>query len=151
MSVEWVILSNHLILYHLLLLLPSVFASISVFSSESSLCIRWPKYWSFSFSISLSKKYSGLIFFMIADQGTRALAKAPTGMVWESCQQQADRERVFCPIGLTSTSDLRNIHPIPGDGPIKNQTECTEAPGKRRDQNSIIKSLSINCHYNHSS
>ena len=105
-SIEWVMLSNHLILCHLLHLLPSVFLSIRVFSSESGLCIRWPKYWSFSFSISLSNEYSGLISFMTAVQGTRALAKAPTGMVQESCQPQAERGRVFCPLGLTSTSDL---------------------------------------------
>ena len=60
-----VIPSNHLILCHPLLLLPSVFPSIRVFSKESVLCIRWPKYWSFSFSISPSKEYSGLIFFRI--------------------------------------------------------------------------------------
>ena len=57
--------SNHLILYHLLLLLPSVFPSIRVFSSESVLCIRWPKCWSFSFSINLSSEYSGLTAFRI--------------------------------------------------------------------------------------
>ena len=55
--------SNHLILCHPLLLLPSIFPSISVFSHESALCIRWPKYWSFSFSISPSNEYSGLISF----------------------------------------------------------------------------------------
>ena len=55
--------SNHLILCHPLLLLPSIFPSIRVFSNESALCIRWPKYW--SFSISPSKKYSGLISFRI--------------------------------------------------------------------------------------
>ena len=55
--------SNHLILCHPLLLHPSVFCSISVFSNESVLCIRWPKYWSFSFSISPSNEYSGLISF----------------------------------------------------------------------------------------
>ena len=54
--------SNHLILCHPRLLLPSVFPSIRVFSNESVLCIRWPKYWSFSFSISPSNEYSGLIF-----------------------------------------------------------------------------------------
>ena len=53
--------SNHLILCHRLLLCPSIFPSIRVFSNESVLCIRWPKYWSFSFSISLSNEYSGLI------------------------------------------------------------------------------------------
>ena len=61
MSIESVIPSNHLILCRPLLLLPSIFPSISVFSSESVLCIRWPKYWSFSFSISPSNEYSGLI------------------------------------------------------------------------------------------
>ena len=68
--------SNHLILCHPLLLLPSVFPSIRVFSSESVLCIRWLKYWSFSFSISPSNEYSGLIssrmdwFDILAVQGT---------------------------------------------------------------------------------
>ena len=56
MSIEAVMLSNHLILCHLLLLLPSIFPSIRVFFSESVLCIRWPKYWSFSFSIIPSKE-----------------------------------------------------------------------------------------------
>ena len=64
-SVESVILSNRLILYYLLLLLPSVFPSISVFSSELALCIRWPEYWNFSFSISLCSEYSVLISFRI--------------------------------------------------------------------------------------
>ena len=68
--------SNHLILCHPLLLPPSIFPSIRVFSNESVLCIRWPKYWSFSFSISPSHEYSGLIFFrmdwldLLAVQGT---------------------------------------------------------------------------------
>ena len=63
MSIDLVMPSNHLILCHPLLLLPSVFPSIRVFSSESVLCIRWPKHWSFSFSISPSSEYSGLISF----------------------------------------------------------------------------------------
>ena len=63
MSFESVILSNHFILCHPLLLLPSVFPSIRVFSNESVLHIRWPKYWSFSFSISPSNEYLGLISF----------------------------------------------------------------------------------------
>ena len=65
MSIEPVMPSNHLILYRPLLLLPSIFSSIRVFSSESVLPIRWPKYWSFSFSISPSNEYSGLISFRI--------------------------------------------------------------------------------------
>ena len=75
MSIESVMPSNHLILCRLLLL-PSIPHSIRVFSSESALHIRWPKHWSFSFSISLSNEYSGLIFFrmdwlgLLAVQGT---------------------------------------------------------------------------------
>ena len=61
MSIESVMPSNHLILCHPLLLLPSIFPSIRVFSNESALCIRWPKYWSLSFNISPSSEYSGLI------------------------------------------------------------------------------------------
>ena len=63
MSIESVTPSNHLILCHPLLLLSSVFPSIRVFSNESALCIGWPKYWSFSFSISPSNEHSGLISF----------------------------------------------------------------------------------------
>ena len=63
MSIESVIPSNHLILCHPLLLLPSIFPSIRVFSNESTLCIRWPKYWSFSFNISPSTEHPGLISF----------------------------------------------------------------------------------------
>ena len=76
MSIEAVMPSNHLILCHPLLLPPSIFPSIRIFSNESFLCIRWPKYWSFSFSISPSNEYSGLISFrmdwlnLFAVQGT---------------------------------------------------------------------------------
>ena len=75
-SIESVMPSNHLILCHPLLLLPSIFPSIRVFSNESALCISWPKYWSFSFSISPSHEHPGLIFFrmdwldLLAVQGT---------------------------------------------------------------------------------
>ena len=76
MSIESVMPSNHLILCHPLLLLPKIFPSIRVFSNESVLCIRWPKYWSFSFSISPSNEHPGLISFridwldLLAVQGT---------------------------------------------------------------------------------
>ena len=76
MSIGSVMPCNHLILCHHLLLQPSIFPSIRVFSSESALCIRWPKYWSFSFSISPSNEYSGLIsfridrFYLLAVQGS---------------------------------------------------------------------------------
>ena len=62
-SIESVMPSNHLILFHPLLLPPPIFPSIRVFSNESALCIRWPNYWSFSFNISPSSEYSGLISF----------------------------------------------------------------------------------------
>ena len=65
MSIKSVMLSNHLILCHPLLHLPSVFPSIRIFSNESVLCIRWPNYWSFGFSLSPSNEYSGLISFRI--------------------------------------------------------------------------------------
>ena len=76
LSIELVMSSNHLILCHPLLLLPSIFPSIRVFSNESALRIRWPKYWSFSFNISLSNEYPGMISFrmdwldLLAVQGT---------------------------------------------------------------------------------
>ena len=76
MSIELVIPSNHLILYHPLFLLPSIFPKIRDFSGESVLLIKWPKYWSFNFTISPSNRYSGMISFridwldLIAVQGT---------------------------------------------------------------------------------
>ena len=76
MSIESVMPSNHLILCHPLLLLPPILPSIRVFSNESALCIRWPKDWSFSFNISPSNEYSGLISLwmdwldLLAVQGT---------------------------------------------------------------------------------
>ena len=76
MSIESVMPSNHLNLHHPLLLLPSVLSSIRVFSNESALCMRWPKYWSFSFSISPSNEHPGLISIrmdwldLLAVQGT---------------------------------------------------------------------------------
>ena len=75
-SIEWVMPSKLLILWHPCLLLPSIFSSIRVFSDDSVLHIRWPKYWSFSFNISPSNEYSGLVSFsmdwldLLAVQGT---------------------------------------------------------------------------------
>ena len=94
MSIESVMPSNHLILCCPLLLLLSIFPSIMVFSNESVLCIRWPKYWSFSFSISPSNEYSGLISFrmdwldLLAVQGTlKSLLQhhsSKASIVWRS-------------------------------------------------------------------
>ena len=83
MSIELVMAPKHLILYHPLLLLPSIFPSIRLFSNQSVLCIRWPKYWSFNFSISPSNEYSGLISFrmdwldLLAVQGTPKSSPTP--------------------------------------------------------------------------
>ena len=92
MSIELVITSNHLILCHPLLLLPSIFPSIRVFSNESVLCIGWPNYW--SFSISPSNEYSGLISFsrdgldLLAVQGTLKsllqLHSSKASILWRS-------------------------------------------------------------------
>ena len=97
MSIELVMPSNHLILCRPLLLLPSVFPNIRVFSSELVLCIRWPKCWSFSFSISPSSEYSGLISFrmdwldLLAVQGTlRSLLQhrsSKASVIWFSAFQ----------------------------------------------------------------
>ena len=83
-AIELVLPSNHLILYHSLLLLPLIFPRIRIFSNESFLHIRWPKYWSFSFSVSPSSEYSGLISLeidwldLLAVQGTfRSVSPAP--------------------------------------------------------------------------
>ena len=92
MSIESVMPSNHLILCCSLLLLPSIFPSIRVFSNESVLCIRWPKYWSFSFSISPSNEYSRLISFrmdwldLFAVQGlSRIFSNTTVQKHWIQC------------------------------------------------------------------
>ena len=101
MSIESVMLSNHLLLCRPLLLPPSIFPSIRVFSNESVLRIRWPKYWSFSFSISPSNEYSGLISFrtdwldLLAVQGTlksllQHISKAAAAKSFQSCLTLCD-------------------------------------------------------------
>ena len=95
MSIESVMPSNHLILCHPLLLLPSIFPSIRVFSNESALLIRWPKYWSFSFSISPSNEHPGLISFrmdwldLLTVQRTLKSLKMPVQFLnWEDPLEQ---------------------------------------------------------------
>ena len=97
LSIESVMPSNHLILCRPLLLLPSIFPSIRVFSNESVLRIRWPKYWSFSFSISPSKEYSGLISSLLLNILSRFVIaslpqskhllnlwlQSPSAVIWE--------------------------------------------------------------------
>ena len=109
MFIELVMASNHLILCHPLLLLPSIFPSIKVFSNESALSTRWPKYWCFSFSISASSEYSGLIsfridwFYLLAVQGTlkvfsRASLKAS---ILSAFFQKAERSSAFFMVQLS--------------------------------------------------
>ena len=103
--------SNHLILCRPLLLPPSIFLSIGVFPSESALCIRWPKYWSFSFSISPSNEYSGLIFFrmdwldLLAVQGTlKSLLQhhsSKASIVWHSAFFRVQLSHPYVTIGKT--------------------------------------------------
>ena len=102
MSIESVMPSSHLILCRLPLLLPSVFPSIRVFSNESVFHIRWPKYWSFSFNISPSNEYSGLISFRIdwfdlAVQGTQESSPAPQFKVINSLASAFFIVRLSCP------------------------------------------------------
>ena len=109
--VHWsVMLSNHLILCRPLLLLPSIFPSIRVFSNESVLHIRWQKYWSFSFSISPSSEYSGLIpfridwFDLLAVLATRKFSQAPQ---FESINSLA-LNLLYDPIGLPPSPATRS-------------------------------------------
>ena len=103
MSIESVMPSNHLILCHPLLLLPSIVTTISTCASELALYIRWPKYWSFSFGISPSNEYSGLISFgidwfdLLAVQGTQESSPTPQ---WERVNSLA----LSFLYGLTLTS-----------------------------------------------
>ena len=113
MSIESVMPSNHLILCHPLLLPPSVFPSIRVFSNESVLCIRWPKYWSFNFSISPSNEYSRLISFMIdwldlpAVQGT-----LKSLLQHHNSKASILLHSTFFMVQLTSTHDYWKNHSI---------------------------------------
>ena len=103
------LMSKHLTLYHLFLLLPSIFPSIGVFSSESTLLIWWPKYWSFGFSISPSNEYSGLISFTIdwfdlAVQGTfKSLQRhnSRASILWRSAFFMVQLSHPYMTIGKT--------------------------------------------------
>ena len=105
MTIELVMPSNHLILYCPLILLPSIFPSIRLFSNESVLCIRWPQYWSFSFTMSPSNEYSGLISFrldwldILAIQGTL-----------KSLLQHHSSKASFSALSLLHSPTLTSIH-----------------------------------------
>ena len=107
-SIEWVMLSNHLVFRHSLLLLSSVFPSIRVFYNELALQIRWPKYW--SFSISLSNEFSGLISFridrfnLLAVQGTLESSTAPqfkSPILWHSAFFMVQLSHLYMTTGKT--------------------------------------------------
>ena len=111
MSIELVMPSNHLILYRPLLLLPFNFPSIRVFSNESALRIRWPKYWNFSFNISPSNEYSGLISFrmdwldLLAVQGTlkslRQHHSSEASILWRSAFFKVQLSHPYMTTGKT--------------------------------------------------
>ena len=112
-SIESVMPSNHLILCHPLLLLPSIFPSIRVFSNESALCITWPKYWSFSFNISPSNEHPELISFrmdwldLLAVQGTfKSLLQH------HSSKASILRHSAFFTSSASSTHDHRKNHSL---------------------------------------
>ena len=130
MSIESVMPSNHLILCHPLLLQSSVFPSIRVFSNESVLHIRWPKYWSFSFSINPSNEYSGLISFkmdwldLLAVQGT-----LKSLLQHHSSKASVLQLSAFFIVELASIHDYRRRqwHPTP-----------VLLPGKSHGQRSLV-------------
>jgi len=109
-SIKSVMPSNHLILCHPLLLLPSNFPSIRVFSNESVLCIRWPKYWSFSFRSSSSNEYSGLISFRIDwfNQGSARDSQESSTPQFKSINSSV-LSFLYSPT-LTSIHDYRKNH-----------------------------------------
>ena len=119
MSITSVMLSNHLILCHPLLLLSSIFPSIRVFSNQSALRIRWPKYWSFSFSISPSKEYSGLISFrmdwldLLAAQGTLKSLLQHHSSIYVSVQFISQLCLTLCDPMNHSTLGLPVHHQLP--------------------------------------
>ena len=128
MSIELVIPSNHLILCSPPLLPPSIFPSIRVFSNESVLRIRWPEYWSFSFSISPSNGYSGLISFrmdwldLLAVQGVYVDLKAPdAGKDWRKEEKGTTDDET---VGLHHQLDEHEFEQAPGVGDGQGSLAC---------------------------
>ena len=116
MSIELVMLSNHLILCYLLLPVPSVFPSISIFSNELAFPIRWPKHWSFSFRISPSNGYSGLISFridwfdLLAVQGTlQNLLQPKTSILQHSAFFMVQLSYLYMTTGKTNPSLVSSV------------------------------------------
>ena len=141
MSIESVLPPNHLILCHPVLLLPSVFPSISVFSSELALPIRWPKYWSFSFSISPFNEYSGLISFRI--DGSDLLAVQETlenllqhhisnaSVLWSSTLFIVQLSHLYMTTGKTIALNGSKIGPSTYSGEMGTQSRGGRAGEER--------------------
>ena len=110
MSIESVMPSNRLILCRPLLLLPSIFPSIRVFSNESALCIRWPNYWRFSFSISPSHEYSGLTSFRWL-LSTHRRVSLPLGATGAALKAGSCPEESTLPPSLSRITLCQGIHP----------------------------------------
>ena len=120
MSIELVMSSNHLILCHPLILLSLIFPNIRVFSNESVLCIRWPKYWNFSFSINPYNEYSGLISFRI-DWFDLCAGQVTLKSLWSQGKPKSSFKGFTClgqphirssPFWLTQSQLIRNLNYI---------------------------------------
>ena len=120
-SIESVMPSNHLILCHRFLLPPLIFPSIKVFSNESVLRIRWPKYWSFSFSISLSNEYSGLISLRMDWLDLLADPSFEASMAHHKCPP-----KLYCSNYCTTALISRNVQNFPVHGVAKSQTRLRD-------------------------
>ena len=112
MSIELVMPSNHLILCCRLLLLPSIFPSIRVFSNESALCLRWPKYWSFSFNISPSNEHPGLISFRMDWLNLLAVQGTLKSLLHRSSKASVLHHSAFFIVQLTSIHDYWKNHSL---------------------------------------
>ena len=112
MSIESVMPSNHLILCRPLLLPPSIFPSIRVISNESVLCMRWPKYWSFSFSISSSNEFSGLISFRMGWLGLLTVQGTLKSLQHHSSKASILWHSAFFIVQLTSRHDYWKNHSL---------------------------------------
>ena len=117
MSVESVMPSNHIILCHPLLLLPSVYPSIRVFSNESILRIRWPKYWSFTFSIGPSNEYSRLIFFRMDWLNLLAIQETLKSLL----QHHSSKTSILC---CSAFFTVQLLHPYMTTGKTIALTRC---------------------------
>ena len=127
MTIESVMPSNHLFLCHLIFLLPSIFPSLRVFSNELVLCIRWPKYWSFSFSINPSNEYSGLISFRIDTElislQSQELSRVFSNITVQKHQffgtQLSSQSNCHIHTWLLHDNNLNNLMSIKWEGPLR--------------------------------